>query len=56
MALQRFFNDVKKIIAAHQKFDGIVQYVQFFAQGVLECPGQSDHIVLFVFHRRIVAV
>ena len=41
--------------AAHQEFHRFVQFVQHFAKGVLERPGQSDHALGCDFHRRIVA-
>lgn len=56
MALQGFFDARQQVVAAHQKFDGIIKDIQFFAQGVLQRPGQCDHTLLGNFHRRIVAV
>ena len=56
MALQGFFDAGQKIVTAHQKLHGLVEYVEFFAQGVFQGPGQCDHTLLGNFHRRIVAV
>lgn len=56
MALQGLFDAGQKIITAHQKLHGFIEYVEFFAQGVFQGPGQCDHTLLGNFHRRIVAV
>lgn len=51
VALQCVFNLLEKIVAAKQEFDRFVEYVEFFAQGVFERPGQCDHTVLIDFHK-----
>ena len=56
VALQGLFDTGQEIITAHQKLHGFVEYVEFFAQGVFQGPGQCDHTLLGNFHRRIVAV
>src|SRR6185312_7982512 len=56
VALQRFFDFVQQVAAADQKLHRLIEHVQFFAQRVLERPGQRDHALLSNFHRRIVAV
>ena len=56
VALQGLFDAGQKIVAANQKLHGLIEHVQFFAQRVLERPGQCDHTLLGNFHRRIVAV
>ena len=53
VALQRFFDGVEEVIAAHQKFHRFVQHVEHFAQRVFQGPGQADHALFRDFHTRI---
>ena len=46
VALQRIFDGFEQVVPTDQKFDGVVEHVKFFAQGVLERPGQRNHALL----------
>ncbi len=48
--LQRIFDDLEQVIATNQKLHRIVQHIQFFAQGVGECPAQGGYALFSNFH------
>ena len=50
MALQGFLDALEQVVAADEELNRLVQHVQLFAQGVFQCPGQSDHALLGNFH------
>lgn len=49
-ALQGLLDALEQVVAADQELHGLIEHVQFLAQGVLEGPGQSDHALFCDFH------